>query len=197
MTLSSLDNWRPFPVDEIPALFAGAPFRWWVGGGIALELHFGRSWRDHADTDVGVLRQDAAAIHEWMHGWELAVAASGALSPWSGCDLVDGESNVWARRAGERSWEIDLTVGSGTDDVWVYRRDPKITRPWRTAVLYTGDRIPYLAPDLQLLFKSKTPRAKDHDDAGRVIPLLGVAERAFLVANLPVDHAWQRLLAAC
>lgn len=192
---SELDGWRPYPVGSVATLMAGSPFRWWVSGGIALEVHFGRSWRDHEDTDIGVLRQDIPSLYEWMEGWDLAVASGGVLSTWSGRPLRDGENNLWARRAGDRDWEIDFTIGAGTDDEWVYRRNPSITRPWRTAVLYTGDRLPYLAPDLQLLFKSKAPRAKDHDDAGRVIPLLGLAERLFLEAELPDDHPWQRLLA--
>lgn len=196
MTLSSpLDGWRPYPVHDLAPLFAGAPFRWWVSGGIALELHCGRTWRDHADTDIGVLRKDTAAVYEWMDGWELAVAAGGVLSTWSGRPLSEGEHNIWARRSGERDWEIDFTVGAGTNDQWVYRRDSRISRAWRTAVLYTDSQLPYLAPDIQLLFKSKTPRAKDEDDAGRAIPLLGFSERSFLAANLPAEHPWQRLLA--
>jgi len=86
-------------------------------------------------------------------------------------------------------------VGSGTDDRWVYRRDETVTRSWHEAVLRSADGIPYLAPELQLLFKSKAPRAKDDVDAGHVVPRLEPARRRSLGALLPGDHPWQQLLA--
>lgn len=184
------------PLDEIVELFDGAPFRWWVSGGVALELYAGRSWRRHEDADVGILRQDAARVHQWLDGWELAVAAAGELTVWDGDPLVAAASqnNVWVRRPGESVWALDLTSGSGNDDGWIYRRDPAVVRPWELAVLRSADGIPYLAPDLQLLFKSKSPRPKDHEDARLVIPLLTAAEQGFLHQHLADDHDWRGLL---
>lgn len=69
-----------------------------------------------------------------------------------------------------------------------------MNRPWETAVLRTRLRVPYLAPALQLLFKSKDLRPKDHVDAERVIPALDHRERAFLAVHLVADHPWHRFL---
>ncbi len=187
------DPWTPMAVDEVVSHLAGAPFRWWLSGGHALDLHLGYSWREHSDTDVGLVFGEVGAVFNWFEGWSLAVAAGGTLTEWNGRPLAEGENNIWGRRAG--NWKVDLTVGSGTDEEWIYRRNPEIRRPWRNAVLYTGDGVPYLAPDLQLLFKSKDVRPKDEVDAGQVIPILSRAERGFLQENLPADHVWQRLLA--
>ena len=182
-------------LEEIIGLFAGAPFRWWVAGGVALELHVGASWREHEDADVGVLRDDAAAIRSWLSEWEMAVAAGGRLTPWDGGPLEESRShnNVWIRR--DSSFVLDLTIGSGNDESWIYRRDPSIRRPWHEAVLRTARGIPYLAPDLQLLFKSKNRRPKDDEDARVVIPSLDERARRFLTMTLPADHLWQELLA--
>jgi hypothetical protein len=57
------------------------------------------------------------------------------------------------RRTG--SWCLDVTLAEGDSEAWVYRRDPRIRVPWPQAVLSTADGVPYLAPELQLLFKSK------------------------------------------
>jgi hypothetical protein len=46
-----------------------------------------------------------------------------------------------------------------------------------------------------LLLKSKSPRAKDDEDARVVIPSLGERERGFLAEALPIDHPWRHLLA--
>ncbi len=164
-------------VGEAVTLFRDAPFRWWLCGGHALELHLGRSWRDHDDIDVGICRDDLGAARTLLTGW----------------DIRESLNNVWARRAPDVGWGLDLTVGAGSEEHWVYRRDPTITRPWEEAVLHTPDRVPYLAPDLQLLFKSKDHRPKDDEDARQVIPELGAEARAFLSANLPAAHPWQEI----
>jgi hypothetical protein len=175
------------------ALFGAAPFRWWLCGGIALELHAGRAWRRHADTDVGIIRHDAGAIHGWLDGWVMAVAARRELTPWRGEPLEQrlGQNNVWLKRASDAPWTLDLTVGEGDLDHWIYRRDPRIRRSWDEAVLQTPQGVPYLAPELQLLFKSKNTRPIDHQDADQVLPLLTEAERTFLESHLPAGHPWR------
>ena len=54
--------------------------------------------------------------------------------------------------------------------------------------------FPTFAPDLQLLFKSKTVRPKDAVDAEQAIPELGDEHRARLSRLLDPDHEWQRRL---
>lgn len=190
-----LDRWAPISIDEAVELFTGAPFTWWVGGGQALELHVEDQWRTHVDLDIGICRHQASRVHGWLEGWELWVAAAGRLSRWDGSPLSADrdENNVWVRRTGGL-WAFDLTVGEGNEGEWIYRRDPSVNRPWATAVLRTGSGVPYLAPDLQLLFKSEDPRPQDHADAERVIPVLDDPGQAFLAVRLAADHPWQRLL---
>ncbi len=185
------------PLHQLVSLFEGAPFRWWVSGGLALELHVGRSWRSHEDTDIGVSRSEASLIHTWLTEWEMWVAASGVLSLWNGetLDPDVGQSNVWMRRSSESPWVIDLTVGDGNSNYWIYRRDRNIRRNWDEAILLTRHDVPYLAPELQLLFKSKNMRAKDDHDARMVIPLLSAGPTQFLTDHLPGDHRWRNLLA--
>ena len=75
-----------------------------------------------------------------------------------------------------------------------YRRDPTVWLPWSAAVRRSRSGIPYLAPHLQLLFKSKDARPKDRLDAERVIPHLSAGERSFLEEHLEHHHDWQDLL---
>jgi hypothetical protein len=192
-----LGSWDPLGVGEATRLFAGAPFRWWVTGGHALELHLGTSWRRHADLDIGIRRSDAVLLHGWLAGWDLQIGADGRLTPWQGEPLSASrnQNNIWCRPVQTDDWQLDVVVGAGTDERWIYRRDEAIARPWDDALLQTADGVPYLAPELQLLFKSKGLRPKDHVDARHVIPRLDPARRRSLVALLPRTHPWQRLLA--
>jgi hypothetical protein len=86
-----------------------------------------------------------------------------------------------------------VTIGEGSDQSWIYRRDPSLQVPWDLAVLHTDSRVPYLAPDLQLLFKSKDVRPKDDIDAAQVIPELDDRQREQLSRWLDRSHPWQRL----
>jgi hypothetical protein len=191
-----LGRWAPLSVAESFDIFSVAPFRWWMSGGHALELHVGRSWRDHEDTDVGIVRQDVVGLRGVLTGWDIQLAAAGRLSPWAGeePDAAAHQNNLWCRRHPEGPWQLDVTVGDGDGETWIYRRDPRVRLPWAEAVLHTTDDIPYLAPDLQLLFKSKEPRAKDDVDAREVIPELDAEQQGRLTRLLEVNHPWQVLL---
>ena len=192
-----LGQWRPLSVVAVTDLFRDAPFRWWLTGGIALELFTGLSWRAHDDVDVGIRRVDTAMVYAHVAArLSPYVAAAGALRPWRGEDLdeVAHENNIWLRHA-DGPWVLDLAVGSGTDDDWVYRRDPTVRRSWSTAVLATVTGTPYLAPELQLLFKAGSARPKDEQDFAAVLPHLDEPRRSALRSLLPEGHRWTRMLA--
>ncbi|HZM41983.1 MAG TPA: hypothetical protein VFB94_22860 [Acidimicrobiales bacterium] len=196
MAASELGPWEPLDLESVVEVFAPADFRWWISGGRALDLHLGRTWRSHEDTDVGVVRRDLGSLYALLSGWDLHVAAAGRLTPWHGEPLaVDRhQNNVWCRLALDRPWALDVTIGEGSDDAWVYRRDPSVRLPWALAVLRTADGVPYLSPELQLLYKSKGLRPKDDVDAAQVIPHLDDRQRDLLSRLVEPDHPWQRLL---
>jgi len=180
-------------------LFQSATFRWWLAGGHALEAHFDRSWRRHEDTDIGITRSDVPRLRDVLDGWDIVLAADGALTPWDGRPLDDRSSrvgNLWCRPSPDAAWALDILIGDGNDHEWIYRRDPTIRRPWHEAVLATVDGVPYLAPEVQLLFKNKSGRPKDEIDAATVIPELTPERRTWLARHLPAEHAWQTVIAA-
>jgi hypothetical protein len=197
MSAPTLGPWEPLTLESAVETFAPAPFRWWVSGGHALDLHLQRSWRDHEDTDVGVVRSDLPAVQALLSDWDLHVAAAGQLTPWRGEPLaIDRhQNNLWCRLTATGPWVLDVTIGEGSNENWIYRRDPSVQLAWAVAVLRTADGVPYLAPEVQLLYKSKGLRPKDNVDASEVIPRLDARQREFLGRLLGPDHPWQRLLA--
>ena len=57
----------------------------------------------------------------------------------------------------------------------------------------TPDGIPYMAPEIQLLYKAKAPRPQDEADFARTFPYLDQASREFLVQALALiypGHRW-------
>ena len=197
MSAPDLGPWQPLALESVVATFTSAPFRWWISGGHALDLHLQRSWRDHENTDVGVLRGDLDAVYALLCRWDVHVAVAGQLRLWRGEPLaIDRhQNNLWCRLTATGPWVLDVTICEGSGENWIYRRDPSVQLPWDMAVLRSADGVPYLAPELQLLYKSKGLRPKDSIDAAEVIPRLDARQHGFLARLLGPDHPWQRLLA--
>ena len=60
-------------------------------------------------------------------------------------------------------------IAETIDDQWLFRRDARLCRPLSTIGRQTEDGLPYLAPEIQLLYKAKAPRPKDEADFARVL----------------------------
>jgi hypothetical protein len=195
--MSGLGHWEPLTVGEVADVMAQVAARWWFTGGHALELHTGRSWRTHDDIDVGICRCDVNHLARLLGEWEIFLAARGTLMSWDGNDVgaERNENNLWLRRRGDEHWRLDIAIGDGDEHEWRYRRDSTFRLPWSRVVMYTAEGLPYLAPALALLFKSKDVRSKDQRDAEEVIPRLDPASVATLDLRLPSDHPWRRLVA--
>ena len=59
---------------------------------------------------------------------------------------------------------------------WLFRRDPGITRPAKLIAGRSADGVPFLRPEIVLLYKSKDPWPDDQADFEQTAPLLGSGE---------------------
>ncbi|MEY2397366.1 MAG: 2-amino-4-hydroxy-6-hydroxymethyldihydropteridine diphosphokinase [Actinomycetota bacterium] len=168
---------------DAAAWFAHWERTWAIAGGWAIELFVGHPVRVHADLDVAIARADASALRAFLEPeWELFSAHRGRLSVWDGELRPDGGHQLWCRRRGGALWEFEVVFEDIRNGVLHYRRDPAITVPMTDAIAFTDDGVPYLAPELQLLYKSAHPRARDEIDFAAAAPRLPVAERERLNA---------------
>ena len=166
---ADLGPWVPLDPVEVRRLFADYGRPWWIAGGWAIDMALGRKTREHGDVDVAVLRSDQLAVQSHLRGWELHLA-NVVLTPWVAGELAPPDTcDVWCRPAGSTSWAFQLMFDPGTTETWVCRRNLTITRPMSSAIRRTGDGIPYLAPELQLLMKAKRCEAKDQADFAAVV----------------------------
>ncbi len=196
-----LGGWEPLSVDAVTDLLRGVDTPWWIAGGWALDLHLGRVTRPHHDIDVLVLREGLPRIRERLAGWELHAAdppGAGALRPWPADEVLPRAlHDVWCRPTPGSPWALQLMVDDtdGTDGTdWVYRRDRRIRRPVPELAgpASSADR-PVLAPEIQLLYKSRTPRPKDVADFRQVLGPLGEDRRDWLrtaLSTVTPQHDW-------
>jgi hypothetical protein len=189
-------RWQPLPPLEVRDLFAGAPFRWWVAGGWAIELATGVE-RKHDDTDVVVFFDDLPDIRAWLAGFHLWEAHDGALRPLlPGEGLREEREQLWVRRNAGEPWLVDLLLSPSEDGRWLYKRDHRISLPV-DELGATKDGISYLQAQVALLHKAKATRDKDEADFESALPLLGSRERAWLDEALALahpDHPWRARL---
>lgn len=186
-------RWEPLTPEQVRDLFRDATFPWYVAGGWALDLFLGRQSRAHADIDIAVFRDDAEKVREALKGWELFIAEGGTLTPWRSGQLPKAANALWGRERGKDAWQIELVVEERVGDRWTYRRNPDIGLRAVDIGRRTEEGIPYLRPDIQLLYKSKGARPADETDFLTVLPRLDAAQRAFLIAGLwtaSPGHRW-------
>ena len=192
-------NWSPLSVSELAQVFAGLAVPWWIAGGWALDLFVGRTTRLHEDSDVAILRRDQLAVQSYLSDWQLFKTKQPIpphLAPWPSGEFLDPSiHDIWARRnLHEGSWRFQLMLMEADGDCWIYRRLPSISGKITDLGLSTDSGIPYLAPEVQLLYKSKTGRPKDLADFLTVLPMLTRSRaewlRRSLEAQYPAGHSW-------
>lgn len=188
--MTDLGTWDSLGPGEVADLFAGFDRPWWIAGGWAIDLAVGTTTREHDDIDVAVLRSDQLAVQAHLRGWELSLA-NVTLTPWIPGELAPAETcDVWCRPAGATAWALQLMLDPSTPATWVCRRNTMLTRPMSEAVLRSDDdaRLPYLAPELQLLMKAKRREAKDDADFATALGILDDDARSWLRSALERTH---------
>lgn len=187
--------WSPLSPSEVKEVLEGADRPWLVAGGWAIDLFVGRQTRTHADIDVMVLRADQNLIHERLHDWEIFAAdPPGALRRWMpGETLPVSGHDIWCRPGADGPWQLQFMLDESDGRDWVSRRDPRIRMSVANTRRLSSSGIPYLTPEVQLFYKSRSPRPKDEHDLHVTIPHLDPAQRAWLhdaIARTSPTHPW-------
>ncbi|HEX3948253.1 MAG TPA: hypothetical protein VHW95_00215 [Steroidobacteraceae bacterium] len=180
-----LPQWTSPEPREAISWFAGVRAPWWIAGGWAIDLFLRKQTRIHLDLDVGVLRRDLTEILSMLKSWEIFEAKDGALSPLADGILPRSEVNsLWCRRSSDGPWMLELMLDDAEGENWVYRRDREVRQRLRDALCPDASGILHLAPEIQLLYKSKSVRPKDEADFRLTLPHLGAEARQWLLKSL-------------
>lgn len=171
---------------------------WWIAGGWAIDLWLGRRTRDHADLDIATLRRSQEALWERLGGWDLQLAtAPGVLEPWTTRDIVAPPLHaVWCRPTPTSPWAFEVLLNDADETHWLFRRDHGVRMPLN-AIARTSDGIPYLVPEIVLLYKAKNVREHDVGDFEAALPSLDAKQRRWLRGALDTvhpGHAWSKRL---
>lgn len=167
---------------------------WWIAGGWALDLYLGRVTRTHKDLDIGIFRHDAENLRAALPDWDFFEAKNGVLSPLAAGDAPRASVNsLWCKRTNGSQWELELMLDRSDGEVWVFRRDTRITYPLSTAIRRNPEGIAYLAPEIQLLYKARAMRPEDQADFEQVVPQLTQDAQTWLresLLRIAPEHEW-------
>lgn len=184
------------PLDMVARILAPLNTPWTFAAGAALDLHLGEVTRPHDDLDVLLDRGAQPALRPLLAGWRVDAVRGGRYTVWDR-DLDAPDFQLHARSdALPGVLFLDLMLGDFSGGLWRYRRDPAITRPLAQARRVRARGLPYLAPELVLLYKSATRgavRPKDQADFDRVLPTLGADARGWLrdaLESTQPGHRW-------
>jgi GNAT superfamily N-acetyltransferase len=175
-------NWVPLSVDEVKKVFKPFKPQWWIAGGWAIDLFLKRQTRPHDDIDVLICREDQLEVQKLLAGWDLwAADPPGTLKPWGkGEFLKKGLQDIWGRKTPKDPWQIQIMLFDTENNDWVFKRDEQIRKSLSSVTVKTSDGLSLLAPEVQLLYKSKALREKDKLDFRNALSVMDTAQKTWL-----------------
>ncbi|MFB7947500.1 hypothetical protein ACFC6L_21600 [Kitasatospora phosalacinea] len=185
--------WRP---EQVAGRLAGLAAPWCVAAGWALDLFLGGRPRAHGDLEVAV---PAGAFGELRACFpELVFDAVGWGRTWpdAGPAVLAATRQTWARDPASGQYRFDVFREPHEGGTWICRRDERLRLPYSETVERTAGGIPYLRPELVLLFKAKAARDKDRADFARALPRLDAGRRRTLARWLRDAHPGHEWLSA-
>jgi aminoglycoside-2''-adenylyltransferase len=193
-----LSAWAPWSPQQAACELAGIDVPWCVVGGFAIDLFLGEPTRSHEDLEISIPRAAFAALRQQLSAFKFHTVGKGQVRTLPPDALPGIETNQnWVLDAAANVWRMDVMLGPGDSDTWIFRRDERIRAP-RRQMVSTRDGVPFLNPEGVLLYKAKAQRPKDEQDFAAVRPRLDPQATTWLREALLLvhpEHAWIHALA--
>ncbi len=102
-----------------------------------------------------------------------------------------------AYRVGESEPAFQVMLAESRGGEWIFRRNPDVSMPLSRMGFHPLWGLPYLAPEIVLLFKAKHLEARDRADFDHAIPALSVDARRWLrdaIEKTHPGHEWLKVV---
>ncbi len=209
-------------INQANDILYGQSFKYAFCGGFAIDLFLGYDSRVHGDIDIHAYWNDRNKIIEFMKSNDFEVyemlgggkafhitdinnqkcVKRNIFCIKDDCELVkltsaEQEGVFWIdfNHVGQTKLNfIEFLFNHKSEIDFLYARNESITRPLNKAILYNGN-IPYLAPEICLLYKSTdTERAFYQQDYELTMLTMNSEQKEWLTNSLnimfPKGHKW-------
>jgi hypothetical protein len=184
--------WTP---GEVAQHLAGIAPPWCVVAGWALDLFRGMQTREHGDIEIAIPAATFPEVRDRFPGYAFDAVSSGRIWENAASGVLAATHQTWLRDPATGSYLLDVFREPHDGQTWICRHDQTIRLPYSEITHHTPDGIPYLAPELVLLFKARHARPKDQADFDDTIPHMTPAQRTTLSRLLAHAHPGHRWLA--
>lgn len=212
----------PLLVTEAKKLLYGKGFKYSICGGYSIELFCDKPLRGHGDIDIAAFWCDRDEIILYMQslGWMVYEMCGGGLAHHikdisnqkklkrnifcftEACELINltptGEPDMVRldfNHGGQTKLNfIEFLFNDEKDGNFLYARNHDVSSPMDHAILHKN-HIPYLAPEIVLLYKSTDTERKGYQlDYDLAMELMAPEQKEWLMAALktmnPAGHKW-------
>ncbi|GAA2756157.1 nucleotidyltransferase domain-containing protein [Actinopolymorpha rutila] len=184
------------PLAIVRDLFRSYDRPYWVAGGWAVDLFARRVRRPHSDVDIAILYRDVDYLADTFSDPRpvLANPATGERREWTPDEQLKPGPYGFVIPDDSHPCPITIMLTASDGDEWVYHRGTgNVRRPHSLMTLTTERGLPFVGPEVALLYKSPMLRSKDWQDFDDIHEMLDDERRGWLIDNLAArrpDHPW-------
>ncbi|WP_453996087.1 nucleotidyltransferase domain-containing protein [Bacillus nitroreducens] len=180
----------------IHSLMSGFDRPWFFAGGWAIDLFIGKETREHTDIEFAIFRKDQLYLKDYLKEWEFKKVMNGKFHAWENefLELPIHEIHASNKYSDDK---IEILLNESNENNWIFRRDERISYPLDSIWSITETGIPYLNPEIVLLYKAKNTREKDHRDFLNIKDNLDNKKKKWLKNALEIhepQHKWLQYL---
>jgi hypothetical protein len=185
-------------LDRIQNIMKDFSLPWFIAGGWSIDLSVGKKTREHEDMDIVIFREHVQEVIDYFKDWEISVAIPGEHRLESVKDISSTSHPRYCLHIRKDKDFVEVLLTDRQEDRVIFRRDSSITIPLQNFNKTDPKNRPYVTPEWQLLFKSKTPRITDIQDYLRVLPHLSDYQKEWLrkaLIKTKASNEWISFLA--
>jgi hypothetical protein len=186
-------------VESVATLLTRFAKPWYIAGGWALDLFLGHLTREHHDIDVAVFREDQSELRKFLAGWRFQKVVKRkrlGREAWDRREWLSLPVHEVHASSPAKDMELEILLNESSGEHWVFRRNPKVTLARSSLGRLAHARVPYLTPEVVLLYKADHPSEVDEADFAIVGRALNSNQRRWLADALRVCYPGHRWLSA-
>ncbi len=138
---------------QVKSILSDYDKTWFIAGGWAIDLFLGRETRSHGDIEIAIFRIDQFSLKSYLEDWEIKKVIDGTFHEWKNEQLVHPIYELHASHK-HSNMKMEILLNENYQSDWIFRRDSRIKLHEKSIFNISEDGIPYLKPEIILLYKA-------------------------------------------